>query len=312
MMKMKLMQILMALCTLYPTATLAETKKKKEGSTTVRGTVTTSVSGDMRKIDIKTRVTKSGVSGTGKGVTSIQLFNSDFEPRTPIQVKKTVGADAIRGTRTKSNSKSISIPADRFEGYIWAVGVAESIGFPRSIGDLRRFLRDEFGVSTNPVELLKSLSPGGSRDLGAGITMVRFRDFPDGSRVQPFADDFAGLDTLDPDARRGKADFGISEIESGRESPRSQREVRIVRISRCDTRIQLPNVSRGSDEDAMPGWYFWLCWEDGDSNWYGPYSSSGRADREFRSYQPGINNEIDSFSPPSYYADRPEDLTCDP
>jgi hypothetical protein len=144
-----------------------EEKQKTEGSTRVKGTVNVKKeSNNTYTIDIEVKTRKSGVSGEGKGVVEVQLIDSNFEPKNPIRVQKTVGAD-LSGSVEKSESKSVSgLPADKFNGLIWGIKASDSIGFPTSINDLKKFLKDEFGADVDIKDVIKDLGAGDVKAFG--------------------------------------------------------------------------------------------------------------------------------------------------
>ncbi|GAA5508031.1 hypothetical protein [Novipirellula caenicola] len=146
-------------------------KQKTKGSTRVKGTVKVEKKGDTYEININMSTRKSGISGTGKGVVTVQLLDENFEPKKPIHVNKTVGA-VPAGTAEKSNSKQILIPADKYEGLIWALDTEDSIGFPTSIGDLKKFIKNTFGQDLDLSTLVKSLNGGQEKSFG-DLSVIR-------------------------------------------------------------------------------------------------------------------------------------------
>jgi hypothetical protein len=142
-----------------------EQKQKKEGSTSVKGAVDVVKKGDVYKIDLNVEVRKSGVSGTGKGVLEFQLFDENYELKKPIRVQRTVGA-VPRGSSTKSEGKSLTLPADRFNGCIWGIAVSDSIGFPTSLKELEHFLKKTYGQDLKPADVIKGLKSGETKSFG--------------------------------------------------------------------------------------------------------------------------------------------------
>ncbi|SME68401.1 hypothetical protein BACERE00198_00093 [Bacillus cereus] len=147
--------------------------EKKEGSTRTKASYRIYEEGDNIKIDISFNVRKSGVSGTGKGAVVFALLDANGNPQFSKEATLTVGADAS-GSRDKDNDQHINLFKSKWEemnvyGATIKVATTDSIGFPTSVGDLKKVF-DELGFGS----IFTGLSSGQTGEL-SGWLINRFK-----------------------------------------------------------------------------------------------------------------------------------------
>jgi len=157
----------------------------KFGTTFVNGWLDITKVKDEYKIHCKIEVRYEGRMGVGKGRVLFVLLDANNQPTMIVASREaTVGADTIKGKAKKDSEVNINIFANKFEqtnGYAMFIETENSAGFPNSVADIKKFLKDDVKEWK---EIAESLKPGQKKDLsfttgkekaGAGLVMKRFK-----------------------------------------------------------------------------------------------------------------------------------------
>ena len=94
---------------------LADSTSKKEDSTTADCSFSFTREGGQIKFNQDLKVTKSGISGTGKGYCRVWAEDGKGESSFSRELEKTVGADTLKGTANKTDRNSGVLRASTFD-----------------------------------------------------------------------------------------------------------------------------------------------------------------------------------------------------
>jgi len=156
-----------------------ESKDKKDGSTTTSGTgVITLLDNGSLKAEVSAKVTKSGLTGTGKGSMSLILLKIDGQPFQVINAGATVGAKVPQGVNHKNDSNSLTLFPSFASTIVAAqlvVNTSDDKGYPTSIPDLIKMVGDiDKQLSDAGFPSLRNLPMGSAITLGDSI-IKRFK-----------------------------------------------------------------------------------------------------------------------------------------
>ncbi|WP_370957200.1 hypothetical protein AB3239_02880 [Bacillus subtilis] len=148
---------------------------KDDGSAKTKGSYVIDIEGDLAKIHLDLKVTKSGVDGSAHGAVYLigQLPEGEFITLGPT-LSETVGAKFPEGINSESDQTDFRAHAGLFQDptrlLTWYLGIgsSESHGFPHSIPDLKKAILENVEF----VAQIAGIAAGASAEF-QGIKFIR-------------------------------------------------------------------------------------------------------------------------------------------